>query len=150
MIYFGLCLLAFISAVCYRMGGSDTYNTKWRDFGCPLCVLIGMLLVNQWHWSLLLCFPLMFGAMTTYWKVLNKFFKKSTEDSYWFNWLAHGLMIGLALFPLTFFVGLLVEVLARSIFLGLLMMIWSEIIDDAVYEEMGRGALIILTLTLFL
>jgi hypothetical protein len=135
-------LLSIISGIFYRMGGSDKYDTKWRDWGCPLVVLLAL----HWHWSLILCFLLMWGALTTYWKVLNKFFNKPTSDAYWFNWLAHGLGIGLALIPYTLFVGGWELGLVRSLALGLLMMVWSLLNDNVVWEEFGRGALIILTL----
>ena len=141
-------ILIVLGAIFYRMGGSDKYDTKWRDLGVPAVSLLSMYLLGRWHWSLFICFPLMFGAMTTYWKVLNRFFHKPKTDSYWFNWFAHGLMIGLSFLPYAYFTDRWIMVIARALALSFLIMIWSEVNDNAVWEECGRGALIVGTLWL--
>jgi len=46
---------AVASAILYRMGGSDTYNTKWRDMGCPTVAFIALWLLEGFkltYWCL--------------------------------------------------------------------------------------------------
>lgn len=40
-------LLSCLSGVLYRMGGSDTYNSKWRDWGCSIVTLLVFYLLGQ-------------------------------------------------------------------------------------------------------
>jgi hypothetical protein len=144
-----LLALAVISGIFYRMGGSDTYDPKWRDWGCSL---VSLATLSLWTHSraILWVFPLIFllswGALSTYHKWLNPFFKKPKTDCYWFNWLAHGLGIGLACLPL-YAIGVVTQlVVFRAVLLGILIMIWSERNEQVVWEEIGRGAFIVLTL----
>jgi hypothetical protein len=37
-----LVILSILSGICYRMGGSDTYNPKWRDWGCSFLTLLAL------------------------------------------------------------------------------------------------------------
>jgi len=94
-------------------------------------------------------FVLHWGAISTYHKWLNRFFGKPRCDSFWFNWLAHGLFIGLAAIPLAWTGISWWLILIRAIVLGVTTMIWSEIISSDVWEEMGRGFLIAATLLFF-
>lgn len=96
--------------------------------------------------AFVISFILTLGSLSTYHKWLNKLFGKTTEDSWWFNWLAYGLGIGLAILPVTFLGISWYLIVLRAIVLGLAMMVWSELNDNAVWEECGRGVLIILTL----
>lgn len=89
-------------------------------------------------------------ALSTYHKWLNRFFQKSTDDSHYFNWLAHGLGIGLAMLPFAWIGIAWWLILIRAIVLGISMMVWSELNDNAVWEETGRGFLIIATLPILL
>ena len=134
---------AFISAVLYRMGGSDTYNTKWRDIGCSLvtCIVLGILC--GFHWTLILVFGAMWGSLTTY-------FKKKGQPVRWYNWLIVGLAFNVACLPYIWAMGLWVEFGIRSLILPLLVMGWSVLIGNAVVEELGRGAVIILSMVVFL
>lgn len=137
-----------LGAILYRMGGSDKYDTKWRDFGLPYLALVFMMYRGMWHWSLWICALLMFGALTTYWKCLNKWNGQPKTDAFWFNWIAHGVGIGLAFLPYAYFTGCWEQVIMRAEVLGLTMMLWSEKNDNAVWEECGRGVLTIGTLWL--
>jgi len=85
-------------------------------------------------------------GLSTYHKWLNKYFNKSTDDSHYFNWLAHGLGIGLALLPVIYLGISWYLIVLRAVVLGLSIMVWSELNDNAVWEECGRGAIIILTI----
>jgi hypothetical protein len=133
---------AIASAITYRMGGSDKYNPKWRDWGCSLLVLLALYVqghqVNVYVY--LVSFLLLWGALSSYWRWVNK-----TEDVEALNWFLHGLGIGLAMLPFFQYVHIW-NILVRAVVLGITMMAWSEANDNAVKEELGRGALIILTL----
>ena len=100
------------------------------------CYAISFLL----HWS----------ALSTYHKWLNKYFHKSTDNSHWFNWIAHGIGIGLAMFPFAWIGIAWWLILIRTIVLCISIMTWSELNDNAVWEECGRGVLIIVTLPILL
>lgn len=90
----------------------------------------------------LVSFLLSWGALSTYWK--------KDVDAVGWNWFLHGLGIGLAFLPFIY-VGIPWEfICVRAFTLGLLMMMWSEINDNVVWEECGRGALIVLTLPILL
>jgi hypothetical protein len=129
-----------LSAILYRMGGAKGYNTKFRDVGCSLIstLLLGFLFF--WHWSLILVFGLTWGSLTTYWK--------RSPKAYWYHWLLTGIMYSVATLPFVFFMGDWVGFVVRTLTLGLLTCAWSELIDNDVVEELGRGAFIVLTLPL--
>ena len=130
-----------LSAVFYRMGGSDKFNPKWRDWGCALLTLVTLYV--QGHQVniiiYLVSFLLLWGALSTYWK-----FK--AIDCKWYHWFIHGLGIGLSMFPVIFIGYNCNLIILRAITLGLTMMLWSEMNNNVFWEETGRGALIILTL----
>jgi hypothetical protein len=132
-----------VSAILYRMGGAKGYDTLYRDIGCAAvaCLLAGYLLV--WSWTLILCFGLMWGALSMYWKF-------GRRNSKWYNWLATGAGYSIAMLPLVIQVGCWKGFISRTIVLGALTMIWSELQSNDVKEELGRGFLIPLTLPLLL
>lgn len=134
--------LAFLAGVLYRMGGAAGFNTKYRDLGVPCVMLAAMKVLGHFHWSLFICFGLLFGSLTTY-------FKKKGADAFWYNWLIVGLAYSIAMLPFTIIVthnwlgfGVRVAVLTTLITL------WSEFVGNAVIEEWGRGVAIIVTLPL--
>ncbi|MEM3036136.1 MAG: hypothetical protein QXS18_04950 [Thermoplasmata archaeon] len=156
-------LLAIIAGILYRLGGSCKKenwldclrNTKIRDLGIPLIqggILIWLNLKSL-KFSLflskiplfLLTFGLTFASLTTYHKWLNKFFNKTKENAYWFNWFAHGFFIGLSFLPLVGIFGL-EKILLRAVLLGLGMAVWSSLVKWDILEEWGRGFLIIFSL----
>ena len=134
-----LCVLSTLGATFYRMGGSDTYNTKWRDLGCPTVATALLWAWGGWNWWLILCFGLFFGSLTTYWK------KKGT-DAKWWNWMLVGLGFSLAYLPYTIATGNWVGFALRTLIVTVGVTIWSEKISDAVMEELGRGFIAIVTL----
>ena len=135
--------LIVASAVLYRMGGSDRYNTKWRDFGCPLAAVASALIIGLRHWSFFISFGLLFGAMTTYWK-------RKGEDARWYNWLVTGFMYALAFLPPVYFLSRFEAFVYFAVFLSIATMIWSEMVSDVVWEECGRGAILIIAQVAFL
>jgi hypothetical protein len=137
-------LLTAVSALLYRLGGwGHGFNTKVRDMGVPTCMLALMAWLGLWHWSLILCFGLMFGAQTTY-------FKKSGTDAMWYNWLAVGVAFGLAMLPYAAATGQWLGFGARFVIVAFYTVVWSEMIGQAWIEESGRGAIQIATLPLLL
>jgi hypothetical protein len=131
-------ILIILGAILYRMGGREDYDTLWRDIGVPLISLLSMIILNKYHWSLLLCMPLMYASLTTYWK--------RTPDANWFNWFLHGFMIGFAFLPYGIMTHTLLWVGIRALFMGLFMAIWCEIFEDVLLEEGARGGITVATL----
>lgn len=134
--------LVFLAGVLYRMGGAAGYNTKFRDLGVPCVMIAAMSVLGHFHWSLFICFGLLFGSLTTY-------FKKKGANAFWWNWLIVGLAYSLAMLPFTAIVthnwlgfGL------RTVVCTTAVVAWSEFVGNAVIEEWGRGAIIIATLPL--
>jgi len=141
---FYIVLGSLISGFLYWAGGhGKPYNTLYRDLGIPLLMLGLISLTTGFHWSLIINCLLMYGTLTTYWKILNKFFNKPTTDCFWFNWFIHGLGIGLSFIPYGIYTYTIKFVIIRAIILGLSMMLWSRFIHNK-WDERGRGALIFL------
>lgn len=136
-------VLIVASAILYRMGGADGYNTKFRDFGCPAAAVASALIIGLRHWSLVISFGCLFGTMTTYWK-------RKGEDAQWYNWLMTGFMYAMAFFPTVWFLSRFEAFFYFTAFLSIATMIWSEIMDDVVWEECGRGAILIIAQVAFL
>lgn len=143
-----------ISGLLYRCGGmgkEPTARPKWipiwlrrswvRDWLCPLFVYGALLLFwlpsFWWQWLMvILCYPLLGGALSTYWDWLFGF------DNYWFA----GLMCGVTAFPLIFCGFPWWIILIRAILVGVLWGLWCKYQGTDWVEEMGRGAIIILTI----
>jgi len=126
-----------LSAILYRMGGSSNWNTKFRDIGCPLVLMLLVFILfgiqlKMW-WIYLLTFGLSFGALTTYWDWLFGY------D----NFYAHGLGCGLAVLPLCFVLPWQ-YVLVRLVVCIVGMGVWCKYIKRDVPQELGRGVLFIL------
>ena len=150
-----IALLSLVSALLYRMGGygqegRDRYpwlpgwafNTKARDIGCALCVTGAWALVGVpfiW-WAYLLSFLFLFGSLTTYWD----------EVFDYDNFYAHGLVAGLAAFPIAIVSGMWGLWMVRCILLALLMGVWSQLHGNDHAEELGRGFVLPATVLLWL
>ena len=152
----GTLALSVVGAILYRMGGAAGFNTKFRDFGIPACMVGVMISFGQFkHWTdlfLILCFGAVFAVQTTYWK------KKGTEAK-WYNWLFTGLGYSLAMAPIVVaqnWPGMAVPGLhthylgfgIRTVACTALTVIWSVKVGNAVWEENGRGFIQIVTLPL--
>lgn len=139
-------ICACVSGILYRMGGSDKFNPKWRDWGvATIQLLVLYVLLGNYNNFLMyfvipyfLAFLLSWGALSAYWK--------TGEDMKWYHWFMHGFGIGLAFLPIMFLGYNCYLIILRAFILGATMMIWSENTTNVVKEEVGRGALIILTL----
>lgn len=149
-------ILSIFGGILYRMGGAAGYNTKFRDFGIPTCMVALMLIFGQYthpvDFILIICWGAVFGVQTTYWK-------RKGEDARWYNWLITGFFYSIAMLPLVVaqnWPGVVISGLhTHYIGLGLrtfvctgLTVMWSEWADDAVIEENGRGFIEIVTLPL--
>jgi hypothetical protein len=125
------------------MGGSDTYNPKWRDWGCSL-ITVGILIcilpvfTLKGGISYFLTFLLSWGALSTYWK--------KGADCKWWNWFFHGLGVGLACLPLILIGVSTINIMLRSLVIATFMTIVSEASDNVWVEEFSRGALIVLSM----
>ena len=102
-------VLSILSGILGRMGGAQGYNTRWRDIGCSLVVLLTLFVLFGFHlslwWIYLLIFGLHWAILSTYWDWLFK------EDNLWFSGFACGLMI----MPINTAINF---ILIRSVILG--------------------------------
>jgi len=136
--------LSVLAGVLYRWGGQGKpFNTKYRDLGCPLVAVASLAIIGCWHWSLILVFGLMFGAMTTYWK------KKGT-DAEWYNWAITAFFYAIAVLPVVWVYGLWIPLAWRVVCNTFFITLWSESIDSDVWEERGRGFINNITLLFFI
>ena len=134
-------LAGIISGILYRIGGSGKFNTKIRDLGVPTIMIGYFILMGHFHWSLLICFLLMFGSLTTY-------FKKKGTDAEWWNWLLVGLAYSISMLPFVIANGNYIGFLERAAVVTIFTTLWSEFNGNAVQEELGRGFIITSTLCL--
>lgn len=135
-------LAAIVSGILGRMGGSDTYSTKWRDIGCALIACAVVCMWFGWHWTLILAFGAQFGALTTY-------FKKKGEPVRWYNWLLVGIAWNVAFIPYVIAQGMWTGFGIRLIVLPIVIMAWCCMFRNAVVEELGRYFLLVVTIPLF-
>ena len=132
-------VLAIAAAIFYRMGGSGNYPRWVRPVGVSACLILGMLARGYFDWWLILCFGIQYGAVTTY-------FKKKGTDAKWWNWLLVGIASSAAILPVVINSGDWLSFAVRGVVLTAGTVLWSQFIGHAVVEELGRGALIILSL----
>ena len=129
-----------LCAILYRlggMGGAWWKNTKVRDLGVPIVCTTWMVLNYTCPWWVhVLPFVLLFATLTTYW---DKIFDYD-------NYYAHGLICGLAYISY----GNIGFVVVRAILMGILMGTLCDNTENDWIEELGRGAVIALTLPLLL
>jgi hypothetical protein len=149
-----LLALSVLSGILYRMGGSDSWNTKWRDMGCPTVAFIALWFLAgfklSYWWAYLLSFGLMFGALTTYWN------KKGAPERF-INFYLHGLGIALAMAPYAYVSHHWLGFGLRIALLPLLIALWATYMNRPVWKfradvvnEGGRGFWIQATLPLLL
>lgn len=142
-------IFSILSAILYRMGGSDKYNTKWRDIGCALCAITLLVILKCFVFNvssligLVVMFGLTFASLTTY-------FKKEGSGAKWWNWLFVGLAFGVAALPFSIATHAWWGFILRTIFLGASVCLWSEWVGNVVWEEAGRGFLLVFSIPLLL
>lgn len=138
-------LAAMLSSLSYRAGGMPRPFRSWmRDWIIPGIVIASMIFILKieapW-WAYLLCYPLMGGALSTYW---DRIFGYD-------NFYAHGFVIGTGLLPLVLCGSLgIAPFIIRAIVLGVAMGLWCIYFENDWVEEFGRGAFITLSLPLLI
>jgi hypothetical protein len=95
----------------------------------PLCAALAYL-YGVHSWWVILSIPLTGAALSTYWD--DKLF--NGVDNFWF----HGLMVGLAAFPIAIASGHWWLFALRAVVMAVWMGAWSWWIKDADLEEFGR------------
>jgi hypothetical protein len=133
-------LLSVAGGIFYHLGGTNK-GTLWRDLCVPTIMSIYLILTGHFHWSLFLCFGLLYAGLTWSGK------KKGTEGR-WYNWAMLGLAYSCAMIPMMWFVGSWAGFFLRTVVLTAWTVGWSEYEGNAVREEFGRGFGIIATLPL--
>lgn len=136
-------ILSILNSIAYRMGGSGNYPRWTRPVGVGLGVTAVLWLLFGFHWSILVSAGASAGISTTY-------FKKKGSEAKWYNWMFVGLALSAALLPWAILTHHILGFVIRSIVLTGLIIVWCQLIGNAVLEELGRGFLIIVTLLLFL
>lgn len=127
-----------LSSIAYRAGGAKGWNTKFRDWGCPLVLLglVGAIIGLKWaSWTMYaLTFGLSWMALTTYWDTVFGY------DNHY----VHGLGCGLAGIPLIWAGVPVWIIIARIVICTIGMGLFSKLIDNDVKEELARGIFFIL------
>lgn len=132
-----------LSGWLYYLGGEEGRDTLFRDALVPLVACSSIVIFSGFHWSLIFVYGLMWGALTTYHKWINRMLNIRTDTVYWFNWLTHGMCIGLSIFPYILlhnhnWLGFIAYVVS----LGISHCIVSEAFGDVKLEAGARGGLI--------
>lgn len=133
---------AVACGVLGRMGGSATWDTKWRDIGVPLVTLTCLWFLGvSLSWAYVISFGLLFGALTTYWDWLF-----GGEDNLFFS----GFMAGLSFLPFAWF-GIawwliLIRACVLAIVWGCLNRFLPQFKGRDIVEENLRYACLVITL----
>lgn len=141
--------LSIVSAVLYRMGGSNTFNTKWRDIGSMLCAILCLLATQKLVFNVATFTALIVTALLTF-ASLTTYFKRKGSDAKWWNWLLVGLAWGLSALPVALVYHCWLGFALRTVFLMGTVCIWSQSIDNDIIEELGRGFLLTISIPLLL
>src|SRR3990167_8316980 len=144
-------ILSIAGGVAYRLGGyGPPFNTKVRDLGLPTCMAAYFAITGHWHWILIICFGLCYGAQTTYNKWSQRLIGVKTNDVMWVGWLVTGLAFSFALLPYAWATGHWMGFLWRTLIgtggTGAV----SELYGKDYVEEGFRGGVQIITLPLLL
>lgn len=155
-------IASVIGAILYRAGGMakkkeepeakpkwipDFMRASWvRDGGVSLVSVIALLcILSETIRFQLVNIIVYLLVLVISWFCMNAYWGQD-EKKYGFFW--HGLGIALAIAPISLITGHWWGFLARLVVLPLLIAWWSDIQGDVVWEESGRGFLIISTLLL--
>ena len=134
----------------YRAGGSSHYNTKFRDIGCSLCMVISLIIlfgVHGWkeYLAYLASIGLMWGALSSY-----RYWLKKPDNYTWAYYALHGFLVALAIAPWAFASGHLIGMAARCVVCAGLVGLWSGLMKWPTGEEFGRGIIMCASLLLLL
>jgi hypothetical protein len=139
-----------VGGLLYWMGG-EKYGTLWRDAGVPALATLFMTVSGHWHWTLILCFGALWGALTTYNKWVGKLlFKRTDNEVHWECWLMTGFLYGLSMLPYAIGTGQYLPFCIRLALVSGLTLLVSQRIGKAWLEQSLRGVVILITLKVFL
>ena len=137
MKYALLPIIAFLSGMFGRMGGSGNYPRQVRIVGIPFLVC-GFAYYITRSWWVFGMIPFMASSISTYWDEVFGY------DNYWF----HGFVIGLSFFPLAIVTGNWPMFGAVVTLMCLWMGFWSKMMWWDVGEEFVRYCIIPVGVTL--
>lgn len=145
-----LLVCSALAGLLYWMGG-EKYGTLWRDAGVPVVATLYMIVSGHWHWSLILCFGALWGALTTYNKWVGKLlFKRTDNEVHWEGWLCTGFLYGLSMLPYAVATQSYLAFCIRLLLVSGLTLFVSQRIGKAWLEQSLRGVVILITLKVFL
>lgn len=146
-------LLSILGAYLYYLGGQGGAwykNTKMRDWGCNLCVVLILILKGLFFnmtftsllsGSLVLTFFVQWSTLSTYWK-------KHAPDVLWYHWFMTGFMWGMSPIFYILVTKHWIFFSIRTIFLALFTMYWSEKQNNVFKEDMGKSFAFVSTMSL--
>jgi hypothetical protein len=73
---------------------------------------------------------------------LTSYFKRKGTEAKWWNWALVGASVSFALLPYAWFSHHWLGFWLRTLIVTVGVTVWSEKIDNAVVEELGRGTII--------
>lgn len=136
-------IVSAFAGAAYRSGGSGLYPRYFRELGAAIALIISMIILGHWHWTVILCAGALYGLETTY-------FKKKGTDAKWWNWMCVGIAFSIAVLPLVIAQHLWIGFWIRTVVCTGLTVLWCETNGNVVWEEGGRGVIPIITLPLLL
>lgn len=147
----GTIILSAISGTTYRCGGAGGKYPFWiREVGVTSCLILGLILLGYFHWTLILTAGAMYGITTTYFGFVNPWIGRKKDEKFWLNWLLVGIGFSIAILPIILVYHNWFGFGIRSAVCMFLVVAWSEANNNVVWEEFGRGAIPIITLPLLL
>lgn len=156
---------SILSGILYRCGGSQYYNTLYRDLGSNIITNIAILSLFSFSCTYLFCgllfmfiisVLLLWASLSTYWDFLNN--PEKEDDK---TWAVTGFFYGLSALPFTLYTKKYVGFYLRIFILLSFMPLWARFRpnqlrlfnhtwDGAQIEEFGRGVILTLTTPLLL
>jgi hypothetical protein len=154
----GTTILAFLSGIFYRMGGSGNYPRWVREVGVGCVLNFEFFVIGVWNWGAFLC-------LGSVW-IESTYFKIKGEVG-WFSWMLVGMSFSIATLPWLLWQTLVNKEYSYSIGYSIrvvvctaLTAVWQLYLSDKVAkwikttkditDENGRGFIQIATLPLVL
>ena len=150
MLIFRLICLSFLSGYLYFLGGEKKtgkyikHQKIVRRIGCALISLyIIWLLKIAIPWYIYVATAgLTYFALSTYWD------RWGSDGVEWYEWALTGFGYSICTFLIPIHTGLWLGFVVRTLFLTLIISLWSEHFDDVFIEAGGRGLFFAVTLPL--
>ncbi len=149
--YVALCALSGWFYFLGGQGGVWWKNTRVRDLGCSALAMLALWILGLEHWTMILTFFALWGALATYNKWFGKLiFNRPHNDVFWEEWAITGLFYGLAFLPVAIAKGCVPQCLIYSLALAVATCLWSEAMTEVKSEAEGRGAFILMFLPILM